>query len=365
MIGPVLPYRGGIAQHTTMLHRALNQQIDCLTISFSRQYHPWLFPGKSDRDGAWDGHAEEGVEYLIDSVNPLTWPGAVRRGKAFSPSLVVFPWWHVYWAPCFSYLASAFVKSGIETVFLCHNVIEHENGRWKQQLTRIALSHADRFVVHTSADRMNLLERFPGVRIDVYPHPVYEQFPDATEAFPRRAKLELLFFGLVRPYKGLDILLEAMRQLGSEDVFLSIVGEFWEGEEWALGFVERHGLQDRIEMVSRYVSDQEAANYFQRSDVVVLPYRSATGSGVVPLAYRYGKPVIVTRVGGLPDVVDEGRTGRVIDPDSPGQLANAIREMLSGRSGFTAEGIDDIRSRFTWTGLAEAVLGRKDGPNVL
>ena len=213
LIGPVLPYRGGIAQHTTMLHRALTEQATCLTLSFSRQYPRWLFPGKSDRDENMAGHLEEGVEYIIDSVNPLSWYRALKRAKTFAPRLVVFPWWHVYWAPCFIWFCGKFKKNGVEIVFLCHNAVEHESARWKGLISDLVLSYADRFVVHTSVDQESLAKRFPDKPTGIHPLPVFDCFPQPTSVFPRRAKLELLFFGFVRPYKGLDVLLDAMAQL--------------------------------------------------------------------------------------------------------------------------------------------------------
>jgi glycosyltransferase involved in cell wall biosynthesis len=355
LIGPTLPYRGGIARHTTMLHRALARQSRALTISFSRQYPRWLYPGKSDREDGMADHAEPGVEYLIDSLNPGSWARAISRIRTFAPETVVFPWWHVYWTPCFAWMARAVRKMGIEVVFLCHNSIEHESARWRRQLSSIALSKAHRFVVHTQADRKNLAAAFSSP-IRVHPHPTFDGYPDATVVLPRRARLELLFFGFVRPYKGLDTLLRAMAALRGTDVFLSIVGEFWRGEGEARQFVRDHGLADRVEFVARYVSDAEAAAYFARSDVVVLPYHSATGSGVIPLAYRYGKPVIATRTGGLPDVVVHGRTGLLIEPDAPADLAEAIAVVAHARVQFDPQAVAASRADLTWEGLAEAVL---------
>lgn len=357
VIGPTSPYRGGIAQHTTLLHRTLREQCECLTISFTRQYPRWLFPGKSDIDPNVAGHVEEGVEFLIDSINPLSWSKALSRARIFGPQLVVFPWWHVYWAPCFAWLSSKLKEDGVEVVFLCHNVIEHESARWKRVVTDFVLSKGSRFVVHTSVDKENLLNRFSESRVAIYPLPVFDQFPMPSEDFPRRAKLELLFFGFVRPYKGLDVLLQAMARLAGEDVFLSVVGEFWRGEDEARKYVADNKLASNVEIVSRYVSDDEAASFFSRCDVVVLPYRSATGSGVIPLAYHYGKSVIATRVGGLPDAVEEGKTGLLVDPDSIDQLSGAIKQVLAGRNISRAEAISEFKNRVTWRGLVNVVLG--------
>jgi glycosyltransferase involved in cell wall biosynthesis len=129
LIGPVLPFRGGIAQHTTMLLRAFAETTEAHAISFTRQYPRFLFPGESDRDPAFEGHVEPLTEYEMDSMNPLSWRRVVRKALAFAPDVVVLPWWQVYWAPSFSYIARRLRRAGIPVVFLCHNVIEHE---WSQ-----------------------------------------------------------------------------------------------------------------------------------------------------------------------------------------------------------------------------------------
>ncbi|WAK02059.1 glycosyltransferase family 4 protein [Methylobacter sp. YRD-M1] len=356
LIGPVLPYRGGIAQHTTMLHRALREQTECLTISFSRQYPHWLFPGKSDKDENLAGHSEEGVEYLIDSINPLSWARAVKRVREFAPRMVLLPWWHVYWAPCFAWICKQLKKDGIEIVFLCHNAVEHENAQWKSLVGNFVLSNADRFVVHTSVDKKNLIQHFPDTPVDIHPLPVFDHFPQPKFELPRRAGLELLFFGFIRPYKGLDVLLEAMTLLKNNDVFLSIVGEFWNDENETLKYIADHEIADKIEIVARYVPDDEAAAYFSRCDLVVLPYHSATGSAVIPLAYHYGKPVIATRVGGLPDVIEDGVTGTLIDPGSSTKLAKTIKDALSGINPYSADAIKSFKSRLTWSGLVKVIL---------
>ena len=357
VVGPVLPYRGGIAQHTTMLHRALSKKSECLTLSFSRQYPAWLFPGKSDIDDSFYGHKEPGVEYDIDSVNPVSWFRAVQRILDFNPDLVLFPWWHVYWAPCFTWITRRLRKCGIQVVYFCHNAVEHESATWKRFISDIALSSADRFIVHTSKDKNNLLERFPNAHINVHPHPVYEQFPPSKHVLPRRAKVELLFFGFVRPYKGLEVLLSAMSLLKNEDVYLSVVGEIWDGEEEIINFIKKHEISNNVEINARYVSEAEAADYFSRCDIVVLPYYNATGSGVIPVAYHYKKPVIATRVGGLSEVVWDGQTGALVNSGSDEEIANVVRSVLARDIVFNKTAIEEIKKHLTWSGLADAVLG--------
>ena len=192
----------------------------------------------------------------------------------------------------------------------------------------------------------------PSAEIAVYPHPVFNQYPAPQKTLPRRAPLELLFFGFVRPYKGLDVLVEAMHLLKGGDVFLTVAGEWWSKDSELRRSIAEAG---HIELIDRYVSEHEAADLFARAGAVVLPYRAATASGIVSLAYHYGKPVIASRVGGLPDVVADGATGRLVPPGDPRALAGAIREFLD-RPPASGEGIEAMKRRMTWDGLASCAL---------
>lgn len=354
LIGPVLPYRGGIAQHTTMLKREMAKITDVLTISFSRQYPSWLFPGESDKDPDYEGHQEDLTEYLIDSLNPVSWYKTIRRVIEYKAQSVIIPWWTVFWAPCIGYIARSLRKKGIEIIFFCHNVVEHEAAAWKTFLTRMVLKNATRFVVHTKEDEANLRALFPDAKITVHPHPIYDQFPEPKGELSRRGSLEMLFYGFVRPYKGLDDLIGAMALLKGKDIKLTIAGEFWGGEQETRKRIDELDLSSQIELRPRYHSDAETAELFNRADVVVLPYRSATGSGVVPIAYHYNKPVIVTRVGGLPDVVKDAMTGFIVPEKNVEALAGAINNLDSHACESMRPQIDEIKKELSWESLALA-----------
>ncbi len=357
LLGPVLPFRGGIAQHTTRLRQALDPLVALRTYSFSRQYPRWLFPGENDRDPDLEGYAEPGVDYCLDSLNPLTWSRTARKIRAFGPQALVLPWWTVYWAPLYLYLCSFMQRTGIPVLFMCHNVCDHEAAGWKTRLTRKVLSTASGYLVHSRAESDRLRHLGLQAPVWIHPHPIYDQFPPAQGRLPRRAGLELLFFGFVRPYKGLDVLFQALARLPSgKDYRLSVVGEIWKGGDDYRAMAARLGIADRVEFVSRYVSDREAAEYFQRADAVVLPYRNATGSGVVPVAYHYGKPVVVTRVGGLPDVVRAGETGFIVEPDDPRALADVLAGLTPEGCRGMREAIGELKREFTWQRLAEVLL---------
>jgi glycosyltransferase involved in cell wall biosynthesis len=354
VIGPVPPFRGGIAQHTAMLARALAGHAETRVVSFKRLYPAWLFPGASDRDAEAVPFNGPPCAFVIDTLNPVTWSWAARDVSAFKPDLVLIPWWTFFLAPCLAWLARACRAKGADVRFVCHNVADHEAAWWKTAIARLVLKQGNSYLTHTRADAGNLERLIPGAAIIVHPHPIYDQFPPPARTLPRRARLELLFFGLVRPYKGLDVLIEAMGLLEDLDVKLSVVGEFWEGREATERRIRDLGLTERVELVPRYVSDAEAANYFARADAVVLPYRGATGSGVIAVAYHYDKPVIASEVGGVPDVVTEGATGRLVPPGDAGALAEAIRRLPEMDPAATRAAIAAFKATLTWDHLARA-----------
>ena len=356
IIGPVSPFRGGIAQHTTMLARALADSHVCRILSFKRLYPKLIFPGQSDRDPDHEGQAEPRTEYLLDTLNPFTWRRVAKRAQQMRPDFVLIPWWTFFLGPLSLYIAWALRRRDIDVVFFCHNVLDHEETAWKRALARLVLRQGSRFVVHTRVEESRLKELIPGAVVAVHPHPIYDQFPEPKRHLPRRAGLELLFYGFVRPYKGLDVLTKAIGLLKGQDVFLTVAGEFWQGEKEIRQQIAQLAIEDQVEIISRYVSDQETAQLFDRSDLVILPYRSATGSGVIPIAYHYGKPVIATRVGGLPDVVWDGKTGRIVPPGDVKALANAIREMTQPRAADMRRKIEQIKRQLTWHNLAKAAM---------
>lgn len=354
VIGPVLPYRGGISQYNTALMRSmLRLHLSRIGVSFSRQYPRWLYPGKSDVDSALPNHVEEGIVYSIDSINPITWWRTYRNILRRAPALVVFHWWTIFWGPCFLLIASLLKRKGIQIAFICHNLEDHDATGIKSSVARHALSMADAYLVH-STEHLNILRsRYPCKRVLFHPIPIYGHYPSPKGTMVKRGRLELLFFGFIRPYKGLDVLLEAMELLNDQDVYLTVVGESWGETDDLFEAVRRLG--PRLELHLRYTSDEEAAEFFDRADVVVLPYRSATGSAVAAVAHRYLKPVLATRVGGLPDVVIEGETGFLVNPGDKDALAASIRSMTREETAAISIRIAAFTQRWDWDSLAVTV----------
>ena len=362
LIGPTYPYRGGIAHYTTLLAEALRQQHETLLISFSQQYPAWLFPGRDDRDPS-KRPLRTKAEYLLNPLNPLTWARTLRRLRQWQPDLVVMQWWHPFWFPAWSYIGRCVgrLPNQPPLVYLCHNILPHETGGRLSQtilphIVRFTLRPATAFITHSQADRQILAQILPGYPISVSPLPTYaslgQETADLPVAVPEDKPL-LLFAGFVRPYKGLDVLLDALA-LVEQPCHLLVAGEFWQGTVVYETQIAQLGIGDRVTLLDEYLSNEALAACLQRANVVVLPYRSATQSAVVQLAFGAGCPVITTDVGGLAEVVENGRTGLIVPPEDPPVLAAAIdRYLADGLELVFRERIVGENGRFGWEQLIE------------
>jgi D-inositol-3-phosphate glycosyltransferase len=356
--GPVIPYRSGVANHTTQLAATLASRPDCScrVFSFHRQYPAMLFPGEGDKlDGAAPlTHPQ--TDYCIDSINPLTWKSCAHRIRAWKTDLLIVPAWTFFLAPCLGLIARECRKTGIRIIQIVHNVADHESSAVKWSVNRFQLAQSDAYVTHNSNLARELESRFPNIPTAVHPHPIFENYPLLSQTPEPRAPLELLFFGLIRRYKGLDIALKALAEL-TKDFRLSVVGECWDGQAEIEEQISKLGLEEKVEFVPRYVSDLEAAHYFSRADAVILPYREVSGSGVVPVAYHYGKPVIVSRLPGLEDVVRQDQTGWLVPPEDPAALRELIENRVSRESARSMlPAIERLKQDMSWEGFARAVL---------
>ena len=364
IIGSAYPYRGGIAHYTGLLYKALLKRGHVVkVITFKRQYPKILFPGKTQIES---GQLTEKIEtlQLIDSVNPFNWFRVGFKVAFEKPDIVIFKYWMPFFAPCFgsiAFIAKVFSKAKI--IFICHNIIPHEKTIFDTVLTKFAFLFVDHFIVQSSAVESDLLKVKPGASYKKVYHPVYEIFGAPIEKVKARQVLGLrpddkvlLFFGYIREYKGLDILLRAMKfVLANFQVKLLVVGEFYEKPQKYYQIVEEEGIADFVIFRDEYVPSEEVGVYFSASDVVVLPYKSATQSGIVQIAYNFNKPVIATNVGGLPEVVLDGKTGFIVEP-SPEKIAEAIvkffKEALADEF---SKNVEVEKRKYSWDVLVEAI----------
>lgn len=364
LIGPVYPYKGGIAHYTSLLYKALSQKYDVEMISYKMQYPGILFR-KEQRDYRNDVFKVETAQFLIHTANPLNIIKTAVQIKNMHPDLVIMQWWHPYFAPCYRIMEAVFGKK-TKKMFVCHNVFPHERFPLDRVLTKLVLNQADYFLLHSESDVGDLRTIRPDAQYRLNPHPSYNVFKirDITKQQAREELLlpaeekVLLFFGFVREYKGLKHLIAAMpevrRRLGH--VRLIVAGSFGSDRVSYLHMIDEYEVNDSIEVVDGYIADNEVEKYFAACDIVVLPYESATQSGIVQIAYGFEKPVIVTNVGGLPDVVADGQTGYIVERGNSKQLADAIiRYYKDGMEKRFAEQVRKEADRFSWDRLVEKI----------
>ena len=366
LVGPTYPFRGGISHYTTLLCENLRSRHEVDFYTFTRQYPSFLFPGRTDRDPSKLPLRADAIP-LIDPVNPLTWLRAARRIRDSQPDLLIMQWWVPYWAPPFATIAFLVRRSAEAKIcFICHNVVPHERRVVDRVLARLTLSQGHSFIVHSQGDEAQLRDLLPQPYVVRTVHPVYDffrqdglqdQVSEAREALNLPDRKVLLFFGFVRPYKGLEYLLEAMPKVLTEiDAHLLVVGEFWAPESEYTRYIDDLGLSEHVTIVNRYIPNEEVAAFFSAADVVVLPYTEATQSGVAQIAYGLKKPVITTTVGGLGEVVKHGETGFLVPPADSEALANAIvRYFQEELSAQFAANIRDQLHCFSWASLVELI----------
>ncbi|MFZ2633088.1 MAG: glycosyltransferase [Desulfosalsimonadaceae bacterium] len=362
LIGPTYPFRGGIAHYTTLLYRHLKKPHEVRFFAFERQYPGWLFPGRSDRDPSLSPILEPGAQRTIDSMNPATWLRTAREIVRGDFDAVVLPWWVSFWAPPFLAIV-LYVKSHsrAKILFICHNVVAHESKAYDRLLTRWVLKTGDGYLVHSAEDENNLRDMIPDARICRRFHPTYDAFggtePDAATCrdalgLNKEDRL-LLFFGFVREYKGLKYLLAAMPEILAEiPVTLLVVGEFWKDKDVYLKMIEDLGIGSQVRIIDQYVPNEDVGRYFTAADLVVQPYVSATGSGVVQMAFGFNKPVVATAVGSLPEIVEHGETGFLVPPKDASAISDAvIRFFREDNAGRFEENIRTRQYRFSWDHL--------------
>ena len=367
IVGTAYPLRGGIAHYNALLAEHLSQRHAVSTVTFKRQYPTILFPGKTQDEIGGRSHARPAPQ-LLDSVNPFNWIAVARTIRRQSPDLVIFKYWLPFFGPCFGTVAKLVKrKSSTKVLFICDNVIPHERRFGDVAFTKYAFRQVDYFIVQSDTVERDLQKRFPGATYRKVPHPVYENFGDpipkqrARQALGIATKNVLLYFGYVRRYKGLLVLIDAMRALvdrsgDNADILLLIVGEFYDDESKYRSRVKELHLERHIRFVSEYVQNEKVATYFSAADVVVLPYLSATQSGIAQIAFHFDKPVIATNVGGLAEVVDNGRTGFIVPAQDSRALAAAIDIFFAEQKGEEfSRRVKEEKKKYSWDHLVQAI----------
>lgn len=332
IIGPAYPLRGGIAHHTYWLQQQLLANGHSVqVISFRQLYPSLLFPGSSETDSS-DLKLETEARPILTSINPLTWLAAARVVKAFAPDLVIFQWWHSFFAPLVGTLARAFKRAGIRQLIECHNVFPHEGTPLDRLLLGYAFSPVERFITHSQKNRLDVLALAPDKKIEVSSLPVLNEFRKPNTS--ARDGRTILFFGKVRKYKGLRVLLEAMPEVLSQiECRLLIVGEFYESLAQYQELIEKLNLQQQVRIENRYVANEEVAAIFAQADVLVLPYVTASQSAVAQVALSNALPVIASQAGGLSEAVSDEVNGLLFPVGDVQALAAQIIRYFNNHLG--------------------------------
>lgn len=375
LVGPVYPFRGGIAHFTTSLANAASKVHSVEVLSFRRLYPKFLYPGGSDRDPSRERfRLEVPADYRLDALNPLTWIAAATRIAARPPDFVVVPWWTTFLALPLGALARLLRRRRIPVIFLVHNVLPHERRRPDRALARWALQAGDGFVVLTPGEKARLKDLLPQKEVvAVCPHPVYRLFASGrTDKAEARRRLRvpqgvplLLFFGFVRRYKGVDCLLDAVKLLQSRGVaaHLLVAGEIWDGGARLRQRIESLGIQDRVRLDDRYIANEDVGTYFSAADIFVAPYSAGTQSGSLRIAMDFSLPAVVTETIAPPEGFAEGQ-GRVVPVGDAPALAQAIAEMTA-RADVAAEPPGPGEGDDGWSALVATLADVADQAQVI
>ena len=367
ILGTAHPYRGGLASYNERLARQLimdGHETEIFT--FSLQYPSFLFPGKSQFT---DAPAPQGLKIrrMLNSMNPFSWIKTGRLIRKTAPDILIIKYWHPAMAPAFgtvARIASGGKKSCTRVICIFDNVIPHEKSLIDRLLTRYFTGSINAAVVMSKSVGDDLKAFRINIPVKFNPHPLYDNYGDRL---PEQDALErmnldpefsyMLFFGFIRAYKGLDLLLEAFadKRIEAMKVRLIVAGEFYENDKPYREIIDKNNLAGRIIMLDRFIAESEVAPLFSCSELVVQPYRSATQSGVTQIAYHFEKPMLVTDVGGLSEIVPDKKCGYVVKPD-PAAIADAIIDYFSNHriEEFT-ENVKEEKKKYTWDKLTSSL----------
>lgn len=362
IIGPAHPLRGGLATFNQRLAKAFAEQgAECSIYSFSLQYPSFLFPGKTQFsvEPAPPGIS---IHTVINSINPFNWIKVGNRLKNEKPDLVVVRFWIPFMGPALGTILR-FVKKNRHTRIICiaDNIIPHEKRPGDRVFTSYFLNSCDAFITMSEKVMKDLRifqPRKPARQVD---HPLYDNFGEIITREEARKHLGLplhskiiLFFGFIRKYKGLDILLETIPLIRDKEIRFLIAGEFYEDEQPYKEQIQRLGIADQLILRTDFIPDSEVKYYLCAADAVIQPYRNATQSGVTPLAYHFEKPMIVTNVGGLPSLVPHEKAGLVVEPN-PDAIAAGIRRFYQLGQDYFIPHLRTEKLKYSWSRLVDSI----------
>ncbi|ANE49373.1 glycosyltransferase [Flavisolibacter tropicus] len=364
IIGPAYPLRGGLATFNQRLAlEFIKEGHSCELVSFSLQYPSILFPGKTQYS---EEPAPTGltIHSIINSISPTNWLKVGKRLRNERPDFIIVRFWIPFMGPALGTILRQ-VKKNRHTKVICiaDNVIPHEHRPGDRTFTRYFLKACDGFITMSEKVMSDLRQFENNKPAQLVQHPLYDNFGEKISKEEARSYLKLstsdkiiLFFGFIRKYKGLDLALQAMtdNRIKEAGIKLMIAGEFYEDEKPYLQIIKDNHLEETVILKNQFIQDQEVKYYLCAADMVVQPYRNATQSGVTPLAYHFEKPMVVTNVGGLPDLVPDHKVGLVCEPQ-PKSIADAILEYYQLGEDYFIPHLRTEKQKYAWTNLTKAI----------
>ena len=365
ILSTAFPYRGGIAVFTERLARAFQEEGDRVKIStFSLQYPNFLFPGKSQYSSS-EKPQDLAIEREVNSINPINWIRIGLKLKKQRPDILILKYWLPFLSPCFGTI-SRIARSNKHTkaIVVIDNLIPHEKRFGDHLLNSYFVNSVDGFVAMSKSVFDDLSQFDTDKKKILGVHPLYDNFGKAKSkeeaienlGFDKNYKY-MLFFGIIRKYKGLDILLEAFadNRLKNQNLKLIVAGEFYEDAKPYHDLIKQHNLADSVILATRFIPDKQVVDYFCAADIIVQPYKHATQSGVTQIAYHFEKPMLVTNVGGLNEIVPHNKAGYVCKPNA-NDVANHLVDFFSkNKEELFIEGVKKEKSKYSWDKMIENI----------
>ena len=364
IVGQAYPLRGGLAAYNERLARAFTEKGHEVSIeSFKLQYPSFLFPGKTQYS---TDPAPEGlnINTSVNSINPFNWIKIGLKIRKVKPDLVIMKFWLPFMAPCFGTIARIIRwNQKTKLISIIDNIIPHEKRAFDRFLSNYFVKGMHAFI-DMSKSVLDDLNTFTKKKPKLFsPHPLYDHYGKIESRIEALKKLKLdtdyrylLFFGFIRDYKGLDLLLEAFadKYFNDAKVKLIVAGEFYTDPKPYQQIIEKNQMKNRVIMDNDFIADSKVADYFNAADVVVQPYKTATQSGVTQIGYHFEKPMIVTNVGGLAEIIPNDKVGFVVEPEV-NEISKSIQKFLSLPAGYFDEHIRIEKQKYSWDRMLETI----------
>lgn len=364
IVGSAYPLRGGLASFNERIAREFQNEGDEVVIyTFSLQYPDFLFPGKTQYSS--DPAPEDlNIKVMLNSINPISWWKVGRAIKREKPDLIISKFWLPFMGPALGSVLRFAKSAKTRVVSIIDNIIPHEKRIGDKMLANYFVGAVDAFIVMSRSVEQDMRLFTTTKPVSYIPHPIYDNYGEIVEKSEALSYLGLddqynyiLFFGFIRDYKGLDLLLSAMvdGRIRQKPIRLIVAGEYYANEEKYTQLIDALGIAEQLVLRTDFIPNSEVRYYFGAADAVVQPYKTATQSGISQLAYHFEKPMIVTKVGGLPEIVEHGVAGYVVDVD-PQPIADAIIDFYENdKEAILKAGVSAAKARFSWSSMTQAV----------